>query len=264
MPDRSLRDQVTSAIAQALRPLPGVLAGWEGGSAAFDALDAYSDLDLNVLVDDDVALDSLYAAAEDALATVSPITASHQAPPGRYYKLKDGGEYLLIDLCFIRASAQDHQLAVERHGRPRRLFDKGDWLRPRRLDEGALVAAREERYRDLRTWFPVSQSFVRKALLRGQHAEALGGYWGYTVKPLVELLRMRYCPVRWDFGMRYLDRDLPAAVSTQLKELVFVRDPEDLGAKLIEAGTWGLALLQELDADAQNRGDASRGKGRNE
>lgn len=253
MIDQSLRDRISSAICRALRPLPNVLAGWEAGSVAFGALDGYSDIDLTFLVDDDVSFDLLYAAAADSLETVSPITASHPVPPGRYYRLKEGGEFLLVDLCFLRAGAPDHFLEVERHGHVLALFDKGDWLRPRPLDEGALAIKRDKRYRELQTWFLVSQSFVRKAILRGQHAEALTSFWAYTMKPLAELLRMRYCPVRWDFGLRYLERDLPPAVYDQLRDLVFVRDLEDLEAKLARARAWGDALMRELDSVAQVR-----------
>jgi hypothetical protein len=251
--DESLRVRITSAICQALEPLPAVLAGWEGGSAAFGSVDGYSDIDLKFLVDDDALSDLLYAAAEASLETVSPITASHLVPPGRYYKLKDGGEFLLVDLCFFRAGATDHTLEVERHGHARPLFDKGDWLRPRPLDEGALAAKRDKRYRELQTWFVVSQSFVRKAVLRGQEVEALACFWGYTLKPLAELLRMRYCPVRWDFGMRYLDRDLPPTVYNQLRDLAFVRDLGGIEAQLPKASAWGVALLRELDLLAQVR-----------
>ena len=67
------------------------------------------------------------------------------------------------------------------------------------------------------------------------------------MKPLVELLRMRYCPVRWDFGMRYLDRDLPPGVYDQVRALVFIRDLDDLEAKLVSATSWGNALLRDLD-----------------
>jgi hypothetical protein len=73
-----------------LRSLAAVFAGWEGGSVAFGALDAYSDIDLNYLVDDDASFELLYTSAENALETVSPITVSYTAPPGRYYKLRDG------------------------------------------------------------------------------------------------------------------------------------------------------------------------------
>src|SRR6187397_2494690 len=145
----SFRARIIEVICQGLKPLPTILAGWEGGSAAFSAVDAYSDIDLNFLVDDDVSSDVLYAAAETSLETLSPITTSYVVPPGRYYKLKDSGEFLLVDLCFFRAGATDHHLEVERHGRVRLLFDKGDWLRPRVLDEGVLEAKRDQRHREL-------------------------------------------------------------------------------------------------------------------
>lgn len=247
MIDHSLRDRISSAVTEALRPLPAVLAGWEGGSAAFGAVDAYSDIDLEFLVADDASFELLYASAERAIETVSPITASHTPLKGRYYKLKDGGDFLLVDLILFRVGDPDHHLEVERHGDKLPLFDKGDWLRRRLLDEGALALKRDERYRELQTWFPMSQVFVRKAILRGQHVEAVNAFWACTLKPLAELLRMRYCPVRWDFGVRYLDRDLPPAVYGQVQDLAFVRDFGDLETKLARATAWGAALLRELE-----------------
>lgn len=249
----SLRSRITSAVSNALELLPIVLAGWEGGSAAFGAVDGYSDIDLNFVVDDDASTDLLYSRAEASLETVSPITVSHFVPPGRYYKLKDSGEFLFVDLSFFRVGATDRPLEVERHGHARPLFDKGDWLRPRPLDEVALAARRDQRYREIQAWFVVSQSFVRKAVLRRQEVEALASFWGYTLKPLTELLRMRYCPVRWDFGMRYLDRDLPSTVYIQLRDLMFVRDLGEIEAQLPAATAWGVTLLRELDVAAQVR-----------
>ena len=243
------RNRIAEAICIALEPLPDVLAGWEGGSAAFGALDDYSDVDLNFLVADDVSFDVLYAHAERSLATVSPIVASHSAPPGRYYKLKDVGEFLLVDLCFYRANGLEHNLEVERHGQPLPLFDKGEWLRPRFVDERALALKRQQRYEELFSWFPVSQSFVRKAILRGKHAEALAAFWAYTLRPLAEILRMRYCPLRWDFGVRYIDRDLPSEPYARFRALAYVRDIKDLERKLEQASAWGSALLNELRAE---------------
>jgi hypothetical protein len=116
MIDQSLRDRISDAVAQALRPLPTVFAGCEGGSAAFGAVDAYSDIDLEYIVADDASFDDLYALAERAIEAVSPIAASHAPLKGRYYKLKDGGEFLLVDLIFFRAGDPDHHLDIERHG----------------------------------------------------------------------------------------------------------------------------------------------------
>ena len=64
---------------------------------------------------------------------------------------------------------------------------------------------------------------------------------------------MRYCPVRWDFGMRYLDRDLPSTVYVQLRDLMFVRDLGEIEAQLPAATAWGVTLLRELDVAAQVR-----------
>lgn len=245
--DQSLRDRISRAVTDGLRPLPAVFAGWEGGSAAFGVVDAYSDIDLEYLVADDASLEDLYASAERALETVSPITASHTPAKGRYYKLKDGGDFLLVDLVFFRIGDSDHDVDVERHGERVVLFDKDDWLRPRPLDEKALAVTRDQRYRELRTWFPMSQVFVRKAILRGQQVEAVNAFWACTLKPLADLLRMRYCPVRWDFGVRYLDRDLPPDVYAQVRDLAVVRDLADLEVKLASATAWGVALLRELE-----------------
>jgi hypothetical protein len=181
------------------------------------------------------------------MGAVSPITASHTPPLGRYYKLKDGGDFLLVDLIFHRLGDPDHHLDTDRHGDSVPLFDKGNWLRPRPLDEVALAMRRDRRYRELQTWFPMSQAFVRKAILRGQHIEAVNAFWACTLKPLAELLRMRYCPVRWDFGVRYLDRDLPPAVYAQVRDLALVKDLDDLNVKLATATAWGTALLRELE-----------------
>ena len=243
----TLRDRITDAVCKALLPLPHVLAGWEGGSAAFDLVDEYSDIDLNFLLDDTAQADPFYAVVESALDTVSPISASHPAPPGRYYKLTDGGDFLLVDVCIFQSESFSEYLDVERHGKLRPLFDKGQWLRSDTSGVASQRAARAKRRDDLEEWFSVSQNFVHKAILRGHEVEAVAAFWGYTLKPLVELLRMRYCPARWDFGMRYLDRDLPGPVYDELRDIMFVGESDDIAEHLSKAIAWGERLLRELE-----------------
>ena len=249
MINHALRARISDAVSEALRPLPTVFAGWEGGSAGFGRVDAYSDIDLEYLVADDASFDDLYATAETALETVSPIAARHTPQLGRYYQLKDANEFLLVDLVFLRVGDPDRHLETERHGEKVALFDKGNWLDRVALDDAALARERTGRLRELRTWFPMSQVFVRKAILRGQHVEAVNAFWVCTLKPLADLLRMRYCRARWDFGVRYLDRDLPADVYTQLQELALVADLADLERKRVQATVWATALLEEMKSE---------------
>ena len=245
--DSTLRDRITDALSNALQPLPHVLAGWESGSVAFNLVDEYSDIDLNFLLDDATPVDPLYAVVESALETVSPIAARHSEPPGRYFKLMDGGDFLLVDVCIFRTGNFRERLDIERHGKIRPLFDKAQWLGSDTSAAVSQVASQAKRLDDLEAWFSVSQNFVRKAIIRGQEVEALAAFWGYTLKPLVELLRMRYCPVRWDFGMRYLQRDLPGPVYDELRDIMFVGYSDDLAEHLAKAIAWGERLLRELE-----------------
>ena len=47
-------------------------------------------------------------------------------------------------------------------------------------------------------------------MARGDLAEATWFHMRFTIEPLVRLLRIRHCPARHDFGLRYLRTDLPA------------------------------------------------------
>ena len=99
----------------------------------------------------------------------------------------------------------------------------GRYVRSSRSSDLTTVAdKREERCRELQEWFIASQIFVNKAIRRGHQAEALAAYWATTLKPLAELLRMRHSPARWDFGMRYMDRDLPPGTYQKFCDLMLV------------------------------------------
>src|SRR5262245_13022605 len=68
MTDLSFRDRIRTALGEALQTHSDVLAAWEGGSASFDAIDEYSDLDLFALVEDEASATDVYAMAEAAMA----------------------------------------------------------------------------------------------------------------------------------------------------------------------------------------------------
>ncbi len=99
---------------------------------------------------------------------------------------------------------------MERHGTPLVLFDRVGILAPVPLDRVALQARIDSAWRSCATRFPLFQTLVTRAVRRGFVAEAAVAYQDHTYRPLIELLRIRHCPERFDFGARYLDRDLPA------------------------------------------------------
>ena len=92
-------------------------------------------------------------------------------------------------------------------------------LTPVPLDRDALQTRIDARLAILRERFPLFQTLVTRAVRRGFVAEAAVAYQDHTYRPLIEVLRIRHCPERYDFGARYLDRDLPPALRAEVEAL---------------------------------------------
>ena len=117
-----------------------------------------------------------YATAEQALEAVSPVSTTHDVPPGRYYKVAEGGEFLFVDLCLFGTDRGDHPLEAERHGVIKPLFGKGGWLQGKSLDEYAFAAKREERRLELPEWF-ASGNQTRKGRSMGRKVAVRAPGW---------------------------------------------------------------------------------------
>ena len=59
----------------------------------------------------------------------------------------------------------------------------------------------------------------------------------------MRLLRVRHCPARHDFGLRYLRTDLPAGMAEQVEALL---PGPDLSARARAAFAWQDEVLAEL------------------
>jgi len=67
--------------------------------------------------------------------------------------------------------------------------------------------------------------------------------------PLLEVLRIEHCPVRYFYRTRYPQYDLPQAESDRLADFFFVRDLADLEIKFEQAREWFEAVVSQLDWD---------------
>ena len=83
-----------------------------------------------------------------------------------------------------------------------------------------MRAAIDEAVDQIRQRRPTAEWLVNRALRRGQEAETVQFYLAFALNPLVRLLRVEHCPWRHDFGLRYLDTDLPADVAERVTALV--------------------------------------------
>lgn len=237
------RDSMVQALVSSLRPLRYVRALWEGGSAAFDRVDRWSDLDLYILVDEARVADA-FKVVERTLRTLSPISQTYVVEAGfegvsqKFYRLRDANEFTVIDLAILTPGSPEMFLAPEIHGTNVFYFNKGGAAKVKPLDKASLTSRRKKRLRRLTLRLAIFNNYVVKELERGHPLEALEDYRAVTLATLIEALRIRFSPLHFDFRMHYIDRELPPDTLRRLRRLSYVRDLKDLKRKYKEATDW--------------------------
>ncbi|MEZ5064453.1 MAG: nucleotidyltransferase domain-containing protein [bacterium] len=249
------RQTIIDALATGLAREPWILAATLGGSFATGRVDEYSDIDLGILVEDDRVEDA-FVVLRDILVSLSPIEVEHRLPDPTWHgssqvfvRLANASPHHFVDACVIKRCDRDSFGEEERHGVALVLFDREGLVRTVPLDREALAAKMRARLQTLRETYVMFQPLVERAVARGHVAEATYWYVNLTLKGLVEVLRMRHCPDRWDFGFRYLDRDLPAEKRRAVEALCFPRDAQELAAFRVRAEAMFREEIAALDSE---------------
>lgn len=251
------RETILNAVENALQPLAFVHALWQGGAAAFDRLDEWSDIDLMVIVDDDRVTDTI-TALEAALQALSPIDIRNELPAPTwhghwqaFYRLRDTSPFLFIDCVVLKRSNPNRFLEIELHGHAVAHFDKGDFTQPPPLSVENHLELLKKRFEAVKTKFDLFHYVMtQKELNRGNGMDALAYYHAFTLRPLVEVLRIQHDPARHDFYIRYAKYDLPPEVVARLEPLFFVANSDDLAVKLTQAGQFFVEACAQVDFNA--------------
>jgi hypothetical protein len=251
------RENILSALEKSLKPIDEVYALWEAGAAAFNRIDQWSDIDLMVDVQDE-SVAHTWEVIENTLQSLSPIELRYELPQPAwhghtqvFYRLKNASPYLFIDTLVMQHSNPNKFLEVEQHGQPKVLFDKSGVTQPPPFDPQTLHSKLYFQIQQLKVTFDLFQVETTKELSRGNHIEAISFYYASTIRPLVELLRIRYMsvPARYKFYTRYIQYDLPKDVVERLGRLFFVCDPTDLADKHHQVGDWFHQVMHELEEE---------------
>jgi hypothetical protein len=243
------RETILKNIREHTEPLEYFQCMWEGGAASFDRVDDWSDIDLQLAVDDDKVGQAVQV-VDKCLEKMGRVEAKYVLPQPTshghwqaFYRLEKTTPFLLLDLVIMKKSSTNRFSEPEIHGKARIHFDKIGFLKTGPLDQEALSRKLEARKASLRASFELFQPFVLKELNRQNYVEAMGYYNSVTLRPLVELLRIKYCPPRHDFYTRYVYYDLPVDVAKRLERFFYISDPADLRVKHQEAIEWVRTLI---------------------
>ncbi len=247
------RERIIQTLVDALKPLNYAHAFWEGGAAAFNRIDEWSDIDLYFVVDDGKVDDS-FVVVEKALKTLSPIKHKFDVlhPPESglfqaFYKLEGASEYLMIDVAVFKLSSPDKFLEPEIHGRAVFYFNKSDKVKPPPLDRDAFITKVQKGLTRLQANFDMFNNLIQKEINRGNYLEAVDLYRVVTLASLVEALRLRHSPLHQGFKTRYIHYEFPSEVIKRLKHLFFVEDEKDLQEKYNQATEWFQKIMSMID-----------------
>ena len=78
-------------------------------------------------------------------------------------------------------------------------------------------------------------------------------YYRITLDSLVEVLLIKYEPIRHDHGAYYIHYDLPGDVVSKLEGLFFVKDEEELEEKSLKAEKWFHDAIKEIDFEKMEK-----------
>jgi hypothetical protein len=233
---------------------PDVRVVFVGGSAVTGGYDDHSDLDVEVLATPGEAAATYRRLLDAALRdfTVHQVWELPTAtwPDGRQAFLNltpDAGDLSvptrIIDL-HVSDLADEHRFVdVRRHGEPLVLHDPEGLVELRPEDEAGLVRRRADALAQIGARRQTAGWLVNRAIARGQLAEATLFHLSYGVGPLVTLLRIKHCPARHDFGLRYLHADLPEGYAARIEELL---PGPGLAERAAATFAWQDELLAEL------------------
>jgi hypothetical protein len=233
------RQTILAALAAGLRDHPFVYALWLEGADATGRVDAYSDIDLWLDVEDGQC-DTVLAELRRILSALAPLDYDHESPhPHPQIRqvclhLQGTSEFLALDVClqdhsrppsFLEGTADEEVLVF---------FDRTGVTTPQPVASEAFHRELAEREADLRARFPLLCTRTRRPMVRGDYLEAFG-YYGQVLSALVELLRIRHQPTKHDFGLKHVSHDLPREVVAELERLYAVGSVAEIAARLPEA-----------------------------
>ena len=219
------RNALIDAIRQCVAKHEWVAGAWLGGADATNRVDHLSDVDLQLIVPDE-HIETAFELMEAMLEDLGGIAHRWRLPdPTKYghaqavYLLANAPSHCFLDLCVMKRSSGVWYTERERHGEIVVLVDREGLLDPLPLEEEELAARRASHLRHLEASLPIHFETVWKAIERGDISEASMRYHTRVLRSLIDLLRLKHCPDRFDFKERYLQHDLPPAERALIEEL---------------------------------------------
>jgi hypothetical protein len=156
-------------------------------------------------------------------------------------------------MTVVQLSSESKFLPEAVQGQPVVYFDKLGVIKGGPLDREALFASIQERLADMRFRLEHCQVKIFKEIHRGKPIEALTMYHHFALWALVDVLRIKHCPLHYRDLTRDIYDHLPTDVVARLEPLFFPTDMDDLCEKREQATAWMAEVLEDIDLEEVRR-----------
>lgn len=188
---------------------PSILAAWEGGSAATKRIDAFSDLDLSLIVKDD-QVETIFSDLEVFLKKHFKIINAYRVPEPAwhglsqcFYEIDQTDPFIYLDIAVIKISQPDKLMERDRHGLATVWFDEVHVYNPNPTPIEKVIERGKKLYLSvIQTDFLIITE-VEKGITRGHFVDVFPTYLSFISRHLGVMLNLKYRPERADFGLRY-------------------------------------------------------------
>lgn len=211
---------------------------WEGGSVATGFDDDFSDLDMALICDDDY-VEELFEKTEKYLEDSYGIKEKLRIPEPSwhghsqtFYLLKDSPKFFYIDLLIEKLSAGNRFMESNRHGNSAVWFDKKGLMDSTPMPDDDFKKKIVPKLKYFKKSFFITNIELEKQVVRGREVDALDGYYKLILGRLAFLLNVKNRPAKHDFGLLYSYRDWTKKDYAFVKDLLYVKDFNDLKFKL--------------------------------
>ena len=246
-----IREEFIVKFKNLLENCEFIYTAWEGGSAATGYLDEYSDLDLEIICDDD-KIETAFELIENYLQKNYGVKRKFRMPEPNwhghsqcFYQLEKPSEFLYADILIEKLSAGNRFMEKDRHGNAIVWFDKKALFDPTPTSQEAVDEKCERLYKMTADSIWVLVIEAKKQILRGNLVDAAVTY-NQLLNRMAPLFNLQFRKSKVDFGLRYAERDFPQETVDWLIDKLYVKDLADMQKKFKQVEDKIYELIEEL------------------
>jgi len=213
-----------------------VHAMWVAGSVAEGHNDELSDIDLWIDIDDGKDKE-VFSTIQNYLSSQGKLDINFSegiTPPYSHCVYHIAG---MDPYHFIEITLHSHSNEIGLFDSLRKikvLFDKDGTTNFKPFDKISYEKMLKERKQFLLEKMKFGEQSITKEITRGQFLEALHNYQFWLVEPLVELVRIKFTPLKITYGLKHGTRDLPADTVREIESLHIIKSLNDLSNKIFD------------------------------